>query len=146
MSPSSKFNNAQKLQKTPKVCKKPPIPLPPSEETFGKYTLQGFATWRNAIFNPQVSLGGLAAMPPTNPLGTHKGLIEADPYGLEIVLFYNSFSKDFQLTINLRDHGFGVGTAIAFFTEPQPGIPFQTQLFNLSNPAIGTTVYARVFS
>ena len=143
---SSKWNNSQTLQKTPKVCKKPPLPLPFPAKQFFTYPLQCFATWRETSFAPLFSIAGFASMPAGPTPVDHFGVIGAIPYEIEVLLHWNNFAKHFLLTVNVLKSGSVIGARFATITNTQPTLPFSTDLINLSTPAIGSTVYCRIFS
>lgn len=137
---STKFNNAQKLQKTPKVCKKPPLALPPSLESFYGYPLQAYASWTNPFSPLDGSIAGLVALKPNPPGNLHFGRIQGDPHSLEIDLSWDPNQLEFLLVLTLLLGMTVIDSRSRTFSNPTPELPFAAGMFTWTND--GTTVYA----
>lgn len=137
---STKWNNGQRLQKTPKVCKKPPLALPPTLETFFGYPLQAYASWSNPFSPTDASIAGMVVLKAFPLSKLHFGKIAGDPHSLEIDLLYDPDSTTFFLTLSLIKGETVVDQRFRQWQNDLPVVPFAAGLFTWNND--GTTVHA----
>jgi len=143
---STKFNQQQKLQKTPAVCKKPPVDLPHPLENFANYPLQGYASWR-AYGSPINNLvAGQTILNPFPAARLHHGVIRANPYSLEIDIQFNPTTLQTQYTVTLVDQ-FGVlDVRSRTVNDPQPVLPYEIGLFTWEDFPPTSLVRSKAFS
>ncbi len=143
---SSKFNSRQNLQGTPKVCKKGPTTFPVGTFDFAKYPLQAFASWHDPFSPLDGAISGQTELTPFPGLDLHFGTIEGNPNYLEIDLIWNPLTNEFGLVVQLL-LGLAVLDSVQVnFAEPQPGIPFETELFLFEDPTHSRRVQCKIMS
>lgn len=137
---STKWNNAQNLQKTPKVCKKPPVILPPSLESFFGYPLQAYASWTNPFSPLDAAIAGMVKLTPFPLTNLHFGRIQGSQHALEIDLIYDPTTQSFTLILSLLIDVEVLDSRSRTFSGPEPVHPFAAGMFTWTDD--GTPVYA----
>ena len=143
---STKWNNALKLQKTPKVCKDVPPPPPEDETTFHEYPLQAYASWRDGHTPLEQQVSGMTTLEPDPPNYTHSGWIEGERASLELVLLYNPISLEFLYTITLWIGGLEDDMVSVTFKNPTASLPFAAGLFVWNSPDQTKYVESKIYS
>lgn len=143
---SSKFANPVNPQKTPKVCKKPPIIIPPTINDFFEATLQLFAAWQDSGTPLEGKISGTADLTPTGSGHNWFAKIPGDPYDIEVDLDYRAATNDFKLDIYLVSGGTIEGTRTTVFDNPQPEIPWEYGLYTWGDSSTSSTVEIKILS
>jgi hypothetical protein len=143
---STKFSSGQKLQKTPRVCKKPPPDLPDTLEYFVNYQLQGFASWTlPAVTHPE-QISGIAKLDPDPVAMNHQGEAGTHYAALRIELYWRAPSNDFLLLVRLIRYGIEQDRRSIVFSNVSPGLPFSAGLFTWNDPVLQEYVSCKIFS
>jgi len=143
---STKWNNSQNLQPTPKVCKKGPDSFPVGTFDFANYPLQAYASWVDPFSPLDAMISGQTILDPNPVLYLHFGTIEGDPNYLEIDLIWNPITEQFGLVVQLLLGLAVIDSVQVNFSEPRPGIPFETELFLFEDPAHTRRVQCKIMS
>lgn len=126
---STKFNNAQNLQPTPKVCKKGPEGWKYDYFTFKDYPLQAYASWSQPITPWHFNESGQTTLNAYPAENLHAGLIGDYYHTLEVDLIWWPIPQQFQLVLNLVKQNIISNTHEWWFSEPTPSNPFEAGLF-----------------
>lgn len=143
---STKWNNAQKLQKTPKVCKKQPPDFPPEFDLFNRYPLQCYVYWSQPFTPVDGSLAGwttLQAYPESN---LHFGSVAATDISIEVDLLYNDVTKVFTLTVQILHYPDILESRSVQFSEPPAKLPFEFGLYTWEPGETTATVRIKILS
>lgn len=143
---STKWNNNQRLQKTPKVCKKPPDPLPLPAQAFQRYPLQAFASWKDPFSPLDALITGnvlLAAQPSIN---FHAGIIRGSTHSLELDLEWRPVAKEFVYRISLLLGAIVLDDRTVIFTHPIDELPFVAGMFTWEHDGSTAVVRSKIFS
>jgi hypothetical protein len=143
---SSKWNTNQKLQATPKVCKKTPPQIPLPLQPFQHWPLPAYASWSDSQTPFESLLTGCTVLVPDPVSNRHFGSIVGDRGTLVLTLQYRPLTDDFEFTIALFIGGFYVQEVSVVFDEPKAGIPFETQLFTWDVPGTPQYVEGKILS
>lgn len=143
---STKWNNALRLQKTPKVCKKVPRPPPPETTTFHRYPLQAFATWSDSQTPLEQQISGLTTLEAFPDIFEHDGWIQGERASLHLVLLWNEITLQFLYTITLYIGGIPVKSVSVRFTDPPAALPFTAGLFTWDTPGLPEIVTSKIYS
>lgn len=143
---STKWNNGQKLQKTPGVCKKGPDPLDPTQEIFRYYPLQAEADWTEPGTPVEQAIAGMTTLEPDPIHLAHFGQIIATRLRLDLLLQWYDFTRSFTHTVTLYvDDVFHASVAVDF-TDPTNALPFAAGLFTWYDATIPRTVHSKILS
>lgn len=85
-------------------------------------------------------------MDPFPASNLHFGVIGGSDNHLELDLIFNIATETFTYTIQLMQDVITLDSVSVEFTDPQPGIPFETEMFLFENPASTRIVRSRIFS
>jgi len=143
---SSKWNNAQKLQKTPAVCKKGPTALPPSITEFHAYPLQCHVHWTDPRTPFESDICGIATLDGNPALQIHTGQILGDRARLALSLDYDPLTERFVFTISLFVSDIFDNAVFVEFQHPEPYLPFVAGMFTWGSPTTFPYVHAKIFS
>lgn len=143
---SSRFNNNQLLQPTPKICHEGPEGWKYYDFAFPVYPLQAYALWTDPFSPLDASISGTTILDPFSASDLHFGTITGDPNSLEIDLIYDLLNNEFSLIIQLM-HGTTTLDAVAkTWDEPLPIIPWQAGLFVWDDPTTSFYVECKIYS
>ncbi len=126
---STKFNNAQNLQPTPKICAKGPEGWRYDAFNFHTYPLQSFVSWYQPITPWHCQISGIVHLVATPTFNVHGGVIGNYYSNLEVDLVWWPAAQNFTLTVQFFKQTVLFGAASWTFDDPQPGNPFETELF-----------------
>jgi len=143
---STKFNNQQRLQPTPAVCKKGPDSFPPGTFDFKQYPLQAYVDWRDPYSPVDAHVLGQTYLRPEPLVNLHFGTVHGDPNYVEIDLIWYPATENFGLVLQMLIAGMVIDSVSAVFTDPPPQIPFQTNMFHWRDPAFSREVYCKIMS
>ncbi len=143
---STKWNNSQKLQKTPAVCKASPDPLDPRLRIFRYYPLQAQADWSTPATPLEASISGTTQLVANPHLETHTGSIHGDRTRIDINLTFDPILKQFSLTVSLFIEDIFQDFRFVQFTEPTNDLPFVAGLFTWDDPTTQTVIHCKIFS
>ncbi len=143
---SSKWNNSQKLQKTPKVCKKGPDPKDPNTMRFHYYPLQAEADWTSGLSPVEASISGMTTLIAEPMNHRHMGTITSGHLSLELVLQWFPSTQSFTYTISLFVSSVFEDAVFVDFSNPPPEIPFRAGMYTWYDPATQTTVHSIIMS
>lgn len=143
---STKWNNAQNLQKTPKVCKKAPLALPPSLESFFGYPLQAYASWTDPFTPLDGSVAGMVVLKPFPLSKLHFGRIQGSPHSLEVDLIWDPDPMTFSLTLTLLLDMTVLDSRSRTFSHPEPVHPFAAGMFTWSDDGSNVTADCKILS
>lgn len=143
---SSKWNNAQKLQKTPKVCKAGPETLPPELRQFRYYPLQAHADWKQSITPLEAAITGIALLIPNPALLSHSGRILGTRTRLDLHLQYFPDTESFIYTISLFINDVFDNAVFVEFSQPAAALPFAAGLFTWDETAEQLLVHSKIYS
>jgi len=143
---STKWNNKQKLQKTPKVCKKVPPPPGPPTNTFHHYPLQAYGYWRDRQTPLEQEISGyttLAAFPTFN---YHEGWIRATRAALLLHLQWTPHLLQFTYTVSLYINDVFAHSHFVDFTDPTDELPFMAGMFTWETPGLPELIRSKIYS
>ncbi len=143
---STKWNNSQKLQKTPKVCKKGPADLPENLRRFRYYPLQAYASWFDPFGSGKHDISGftqLSAFPSTHQ---HIGWIRGDQDSLELILNWTPITQTFDYHVKLYSGDILEKTRVIEFSEPVPALPWMAGLFVWHDHVTTEHVESKIYS
>lgn len=143
---STRWNNALKLQKTPKVCKKVPPPPPTAETQFKTFPLQAYAAWDDPHTPLEQKISGTCSLTPHPTAYIHQGIIAGDRAHLELSLQWNRFALEFTYTISLYIDQIFQKSVFVVFTQPSPQLPFAAGLFTWKASPTSEHVESKIFS
>jgi len=143
---STKWNNAQKLQKTPKVCKKQPPAFPPEFDEFQYHTLQAFASWSNPFSPLDGEIAGMVQLHAVPESHLHFGRILGVTHDIELDLIYDPDNETFYYTISLMAGSTVIDQRSVEFTSPTATLPFVAGLFTFDNDGTTSTVKSKIYS
>lgn len=143
---SSKFGNSPVLQKTPKICKVPPEAMSTQAKSIAKYSLQAYVEWTDPGSPLEGRISGQTTLLPFQNGLLHFGTILGDPHSIECDLLYDPDTKTFTYTVQLMIGQIVLATAIGVWLDPNPTIPFKTDLMQFEDPLQDRTVRSRIFS
>jgi len=143
---SSKWNNNQKMQKTPKVCKPPPPPPPDPIVMFRDFPLQGFASWTGQGTPIDGTMCGMATLAADPPNHVHEGNVVAEPFTVNLHLHWNPVTTLFTLTARLYLYTSQQAMYTKTWFDPAPQLAFSAGLFTWDADAPYRRVATRLFS
>jgi len=126
---STKFNQMQKLQKTPKICKKGQKPLPPAAMDFTKWPVIAFVSWITTVVSDFSHLSGLIELRPTGNPNVKFGMITAEPFAISATLTHEPPAGRFEYELVLFQAGLPIQTVSTTFRYVGPLLPFSAGMF-----------------
>jgi len=143
---STKWNNNQKLQPTPKVCKLAPPQIPLPLQPFQHWPLPAYASWSDSQTPFESHLTGCTILVPDPTNNRHTGYIVGDRGSLHLKLQHRPTTDDFVYTVALYIDDTYVQEVTVTFDYPKAGIPFETQLFTWDIPGTPQYVESKILS
>ncbi len=143
---STKWNNHQRLQKTPKVCKKGPEDLPLHLQDFRNYPLQAYAHWRDLSTTVQHDISGIALLTPNRHALSHDGWIYGNVDKLRLTLDWDYFFHLFTYTVSLYEYGLFQKSVRKTFTQPPPNLPWIAGMFTWHDYATDEHIESKIYS
>lgn len=143
---STKWNNSQKLQKTPKVCKKGPADLPENLRQFRYYPLQAYASWDDRSGTQFHIISGIAQLQPSPISLEHVGWIQGDPNALRLILQWNPVDEVFVYTVELYFLSSLQRSVSVTFSDPRPALPWIAGLYTWHDYDTNEHVESKIYS
>lgn len=143
---STKWNNALKLQKTPKVCKKVPPPPGAPDNQFRYFPLQAYAYWSDPGTPLEQSVSGYTSLTAYPPLHMHEGQITGDRASLLLTLQWHTFTLEFLYTVSLYINSIFTKSVDVAFSDPTAELPFMAGLFTWQTPGIPEIIQSKIYS
>lgn len=143
---STKWNNAQKLQKTPKVCKKGPDDLPPELQQFRYYPLQAWIDWKDTISSDPFTIAGIVDLEAFPASNVHNGSLRTETFILTANLAHHVFPHLFTYTVTVTIIGVGSDAVLTQFTEPLAELPFTAGQFTWIRDSGNNVIQSKIYS
>ncbi len=143
---STKWNNNQRLQKTPKVCKIPTAAAALNLAAFADYPLQAFASWKNPSSPLEAFITGSAVLEPIPMSNLHFGRIQGSTHALELDLIYIPLTRIFNYTVSLMLGAAVLTVRMVQFDDEHPKLPFVAGLFTWEHDGTSDVVHSKIYS
>jgi len=143
---STKWNNHQRLQKTPKVCKKGPADLPLHLRNFHNYPLQAYASWFDPSGTTQHDIRGTTVLAADRHAITHDGWIHGNVDKLHLTLDWDYFYHLFTYTISLYEYDILQKSVQKTFIQPPPNLPWIAGMFTWHHYATNEHIESKIYS
>ncbi len=143
---STKWNNHQRLQKTPAVCKKGPPDLPLDLRDFHGYPLQAYASWTRPGSTGLIDISGMTVLDANPAISSHAGRILGTNVWIDLLLVWNPIAQAFTYTVSLFENEMFSDARFVEFNKPTNQLPFAAGLFTWGDSTTSEIVTSKIYS